>query len=291
MDLFLAVMCEDSRRIGVQWEKEKQMALPTHQEAMQPILDALKDGKPRHVGDLTVLVGDAFNLSPTERAQRIPSERLTVISSRCHWAIFYMSQAKLISRVARGTYAISDRGLDLLKAGGKIDTKRPRSFPEFVAFQNRKKGDVASEANEEHATISISIEQTPDDMIHSGYQIIRSALKEELLSRISTKSPSFFERMVVDLLLAMGYGGAFGEAIQALGQSGDGGIDGIIKEDKLGLDFVYVQAKHCSAPAGSAICGQSHGKECIERRLYYDIVVFDRCARLCQEYCYENRSR
>ena len=219
------------------------MPFPTHQEAMRPILEVLKDGTPRHIGELISLVSDEYGLTPQERAQRIPSGRLTVIASRCHWAIFYMSQALVVNRVARGTYEITDRGRALLASGEKIDTKRLRSFEEFVAFQNRKKADSMIDAEDETSASSPTNEQTPDDMIQHGYQLVRSALKQELLSRISTKNPAFFERMVVDLLVAMGYGGAFGEAIQAMGQSGDGGIDGIIKEDKLGLDFVYVQAK------------------------------------------------
>jgi restriction system protein len=227
------------------------VAIPTFEEAMLPMLQVLADGQPRSAKELRKHVIDTFGVTPEEQSARIPSDRVPIIQSRCGWAIFHLHKAGFVQRPSRAIYVITEKGCAALKspdtahqlhASIKLTTAAPQ--PGSVPVKIVKPGDTTPLNGLETS------EKTPEELIAEGYQFIRQALAQELLDRVHQKDPGFFERLVVDLLVAMGYGGAYGEAIQAMGQTGDGGIDGIIKEDRLGLDFIYVQAKRWQNTVG-----------------------------------------
>jgi len=178
-----------------------------------------------------------FGLSDSEMQQTIRSG-MPVFVSRTHWAKTYLKQAGLLAQPKRGMFVITDQGRELLRQKpGSINVQLLKQYPEFRDFLNRGKtrADVSSSGNESH--------ETPENLLARAYEAIRAQLAQELLDTVKQSSPSFFERLVVDLLVKMGYGGNREEAGQSIGRSGDEGIDGIIKEDKLGLDVIYIQAK------------------------------------------------
>ena len=194
-------------------------------------------------------LGQDFQLTESELAELLPKVRQGRFYNRVGWAKSYLKQAGLLEITGRGVFRVSQRGQDVLSEKlHRIDMKYLERFPEYQAFKSvtRENGDTAQ-------TDSISSTQaTPEELLESGYLQLRSTLAAELLSQVKNASPSFFERMVVDLLLRMGYGGTREDAGQVVGKSGDGGIDGIIKEDRLGLDVIYIQAKRWEADVGSS---------------------------------------
>lgn len=207
------------------------MTIPDFQAIMLPLLEYASDGKE--------YLADVFNLSDEERKSLLPSGQQTVFDNRVGWARTHLKKAVLLEYPKRGFFEITERGKDLLiQNPTKINIKFLNQFPEHIEFLNSKKDNDKSEPE----IIEIS-ETTPQESIEFGYQKIRKELELELLNRVKSCSPDFFERLVVDLLVKMGYGGSRRDAGRAIGKSGDGGIDGIIKEDKLGLDIVYIQAK------------------------------------------------
>ena len=207
------------------------MTIPDFQAIMLPLLEYASDGKE--------YLADVFNLSDEERKELLPSGQQTVFDNRVGWARTHLKKAVLLEYPKRGFFQITERGKDLLiQNPTKINIKFLNQFPEHIEFLNSKKDNDKSEPE----IIEIS-ETTPQESIEFGYQKIRKELELELLNRVKSCSPDFFERLVVDLLVKMGYGGSRRDAGRAIGKSGDGGIDGIIKEDKLGLDIVYIQAK------------------------------------------------
>ncbi len=224
------------------------MSIPDYETLMLPLLKILADAKEHEPLELTESLADQFNLTPEERKQVLPSGRKPVIYSRALWAKTYLGNAGLLESTARGRYRITRRGLDTLKSKPtEIDNEYLNQFSEFVAFMHRsRKDERADKVGEEKAT-------TPEELLESSYQRLRDTLAQELLERIKGAPPKFFEQLVVDLLVAMGYGGSRKDAGQAVGQSGDGGIDGIIKEDRLGLDVVYIQAKRWDSAVGRPI--------------------------------------
>lgn len=223
------------------------MPIPDYQTVMLPLLKAITDQKSYHLDEIVEKISDEFDLSETERSQLLPSGVSTIIKNRVGWARSYLKQAGLISYPQRGIFEITAKGLETLKSNpSRIDVKYLMQFPEFVEFRNRThKNDEVSEQVD-----SISSDLTPQEAMESAYERIQSSLAQELLQKIKTASPQFFERLVVDLLLAMGYGGSLKEAGKVIGKSGDGGIDGVINEDKLGLDMIYVQAKRWEGVVG-----------------------------------------
>jgi restriction system protein len=155
------------------------------------------------------------------------------LNNRVGWARTHLVKAGLLESAGRGKFCITERGLEVLRRRpDTFDLRFLKQFPEFVEFRNTVR-QISEEETEEEAT------QTPEELLESSYQDLRRKLAQELLSQVMECSPAFFEKLVVDLLVRMGYGGTRKDAGQAVGQSGDGGIDGIIKEDKLGLDAVY----------------------------------------------------
>jgi restriction system protein len=215
------------------------MTIPDLKAIMLPLLQYTRDGKEHSLRDAITYLADVFNLSDDERKELLSSGQQAVFDNRVGWARTYLKKAGLFISPKRGFFKITERGRDLLTQNPtKINIKFLNQFPEHIEFLNSKKDNDKSEPE-----IIETSETTPQESIEFGYQKIRKELELELLNRVKSCSPDFFERLVVDLLVKMGYGGSRRDAGRAIGKSGDGGIDGIIKEDKLGLDIVYVQAK------------------------------------------------
>lgn len=218
------------------------MAIPDFQTTMLPLLKFAADGKEHTLREAIDALTAEFHLTEEERKQMLESG-MQVFDNRVAWAKSYMKKAGLLSFPGRSRFKITERGLKLLEEQpGKIDIKLLKRYPEFIEFRQKKE--------DEEETIDVGQERTPREQIESGYKKIRSDLQIELLDTIKTCSPEFFENLVVDLLVRMGYGGSRIDAGQAIGRSGDEGIDGIIKEDRLGLDIVYVQAKRWQSGVG-----------------------------------------
>ncbi len=217
------------------------MTVPDFQAIMLPLLKLVSDGREYRFRDVIGSMSDHFKLNQEDRAETLPSGPLR-INNRVGWATTHLSKAGLIERPKHGYLKITERGLTLLKENvDSIDLKLLDSYPEHIEFRKgNKKDDLKSAAN-----ITTDVEsQTPSEIMDETYKTIRDSLADELLSQVKTCSSGFFEKLVVDVLIAMGYGGTRPDtAGEVIGKSGDGGIDGTIKEDRLGLDVIYVQAK------------------------------------------------
>jgi restriction system protein len=200
-------------------------------------------------------------VSTQERRELLPSGYEVVFDNRVRWGLFYLKKAGLLESTRRSFFRITEDGVNALKASpNTIDVKFLKQYPRFVEFLKRKKEDKT----EGEIESAIATDQTPVEVMENAYQDLRLNLARELLDKLKTCSPSFFERIVVNLLVEMGYGGSVKDAAQALGKSGDDGIDGTIKEDPLGLDVVYVQAKRWEAtvsrPEIQKFVGALHGQ-------------------------------
>jgi restriction system protein len=219
------------------------MPIPDFQTLMLPVLRAAADGE-RHSSDYVARLADVFGLSAEERSQLLPSGKQTTIANRVHWAISYLGKAGLIERTRRAHYQISDRGCEVLAAPpDRIDIKFLARFPEFQRFRDSETSGETDAATPDGATLSASV-LTPDEVMRGAHRQLEAALADDLLQRIRTGTPAFFESLVVRLLITMGYGGSVAELDKALvGGTGDGGVDGVIDQDPLGLDRIYVQAK------------------------------------------------
>lgn len=215
------------------------MAIPDYQKFMLPVLNYLADGKIHQLKDITDFTADnIFKLSQSEKEELLASGRQTVVANRVGWAVTYLKKAGLIDNASRGHYLITSLGEELLKSPPEVlDTNYLKKYPSFLEFYNTNNKKDISTTNDR------SEELTPEDMLEYASKQLKAVLEDELLQKIKACSPAFFERLVVDLLVKMGYGGSRAEFGQAIGRSGDGGIDGVIKEDKLGLDIIYIQAK------------------------------------------------
>lgn len=217
------------------------MVIPDYQTLMLPVLRLAASCEQR-VADAAERIADDLGLSPDEREEMLPSGRQRLLHNRIHWAKFYMSKAGLVASPKRGRFIATEAGRALLASNpARIsvnDLKDYEGFCEFYSGQKSSDDDAGSVA------IAPSVDtDTPEEQIETAYQAVQSALRAELLERIVQNSPAFFEQLIVDLLIAMGYGGSYKNAATQLGRSGDGGVDGVINEDRLGLDRVYVQAK------------------------------------------------
>lgn len=217
------------------------MAIPDYQTLMLPLLRfaSTKPTDEVSLRDAIELLAKQFNLSDEEKQQLLPTGRQTVIANRVGWARTYMKKAGLLEQTRRGYFKISERGLEVLRENPPIVNVRfLRQFPEFIEFTTGN--------NEPHIEVradDVTETQTPEELLEIEYQKIRDNLASQLLQTIKQGSSAFFEQLVVELLVKMGYGGSRVDAGKAVGRTGDGGIDGIIKEDKLGLDVIYIQAK------------------------------------------------
>ncbi len=217
------------------------MAIPDFQSLMRPVLQSVSDGQPRVLADVREAVKESFGLSEEERKERLPSGNQTVINNRAGWARTYLNKAGLLTIPERGMVQITERGLEALKDGPeRISVAWLKQFPEFHEFHTQK---TKSGAGDSKAEPEVMEETTPDEQLAAAHQSLMESLADEVLDSIRKASPSFFEKLVVDLMISMGYGGSRKEAGQATQTTNDDGIDGIIKEDKLGLDTIYLQAK------------------------------------------------
>ena len=220
------------------------MAVPDYQSLMLPLL-RFAEGKKDEIstGEAVEVLVKELKLTDEDMKEMLPSGIQSTFFNRVGWASTYMKKAGLLEATRRGYYRITERGQELLKKQPKIiNVKLLKQYPEFLEFQQLKgtrSGDKVSSSGD---APDISTD-TPSEALETAYENLRDELADELLSRLKKSSPSFFERIVVELIVKMGYGGSRADAGKAIGRSGDGGIDGIIKEDKLGLDVVYIQAK------------------------------------------------
>lgn len=223
------------------------MAVPDFQSVMLPLLKVLGDGEEHSLHEVIETLADQFALTDEERRELLPSGRQAKLANRIGWARTYMKKAGLLESTGRGKFRINGRGLSVLRENPlEINVKYLEQFPEFLEFRDGSTRDANSDLKDDAADKI----KTPEEILEAGYQNLRGDLALDLLDRIMGCSPEFFEKLVVDLLVAMGYGGSRRDAGEAVGRSGDGGIDGIIKEDKLGLDAVYIQAKRWEGTVG-----------------------------------------
>ncbi|MCS6996325.1 MAG: restriction endonuclease [Casimicrobiaceae bacterium] len=228
--------------------------IPSYQDFMLPLLRLMADGQERKLSEVITPLADQFELSTEERKALLESGQQTILENRIGWAKTYLKQAGLLEITRRGWFRISDAGRELLaKAPPRIDLNLLNQFPEFRAFRARsrpeaKRGLPSDENATSVAELSSSV--SPAEALSAAYRQLRDEVESELLALVRKASPRFFEQLVVDLMLAMGYGGSRQEAGRAIGQSGDGGIDGVINEDRLGLDKIYLQAKRWDGTVG-----------------------------------------
>ncbi|MEQ1673534.1 MAG: winged helix-turn-helix domain-containing protein, partial [Candidatus Nitrotoga sp.] len=214
------------------------MAIPDFQSIFLPLLKACADGKEHTKQELLPLLAKQFGLTEAELSVRIASGGAGMFDNRVGWATSYLKQARLLENLRRGVYRITDRGLRVLDESPQpLNVRYLKRATEFLASRGKP-------TDESKFVESASVNsETPDELLAGGYKQLRDTLAAELLDSIKTISPARFEKLVVDLLLKMGYGGTQEDAGKVMGKSGDGGIDGIIKEDRLGLDVIYIQAK------------------------------------------------
>jgi len=238
------------------------VAIPDYETVMLPLLRFLQDGREHLFRDAVEHVSNEFNLSDAEKEELLPSGRQPIINNRVGWARMYLKNAGLLESPARGYVKITEKGAKVLESNpAKIDVKFLRKFPEFNQWLHGTEDTSGIVAT---PTTVIESVVTPREQLEGGYQSIRRSLSQELLDLLKKCSPTFFENIVLDVLVKMGYGGSLKDAGKAIGRTGDGGVDGIIKEDKLGLDEIYIQAKRWEGTVGrpeiQKFVGALHGK-------------------------------
>jgi len=212
------------------------MSVPGFQTFMLPLLELLKDGKEHALDEGYRVLSEQFSLSEEDKRELLPSGKQEIYKNRIGWAKAYLKKAGLVESPARGKIEITEKGRQVLGRDlREINISFLTQYAEFNEFYTAKSKDQPQNIDSDN--------QTPNEVIDNAYQLIRKSLAQDLLMRIMDKTPDFFERVVIELLVKMGYGGNVAEAGKAIGRTGDEGIDGIIKEDKLGLDIIYVQAK------------------------------------------------
>ena len=223
------------------------MAIPDYQTCMLPFLQYLGDGQEHSLREAEEALAEHFKLSPSERAELLPSGQQGIFKNRIGWARTYLKKAALIEAPRRAVFKITDRGLQTLASRpDRIDARFLEQWPEFIEFR-----DASRPLSETSPPVELlPTKTTPEEAIELAYQGLREQLGQELLARILLCSPTFFEQLVVELLVKMGYGGSRRDAGERIGQTGDGGIDGIIKEDRLGLDTIFIQAKRWQGSVG-----------------------------------------
>jgi restriction system protein len=243
--------------------KRGAMPIPDYQTLMLPLLKLAGDGAVHSKRDVVRELAMQFGLSEEEQKELLPSGKQGIFDNRVGWARSYLKMALLIEYVQRGQFRITDRGKQVLAENPKrIDNALLSRFPEFLEFKRRARPAVGEENN----SLAVTPEtDTPDDLMATGYLNSRRQIEQDVLSKVKSCSPEFFERLVVKLLTAMGYGGSLADAGKAIGKSGDGGVDGVIKEDKLGLEQIYLQAKRWDStsvgrPEIQKFVGALHGK-------------------------------
>ena len=226
------------------------MPIPRYNELMLPLLRYLSDGEEHTNQELINYLANFFNLSEIERNQRMANQNRNLLYDRYNWAKVYLRKAKLIESISRSTIIITNRGKDVSNDSTLIEINRNylMRFPEFIVFTG---GNNENHQNIEVPADAFTIEdKSPEEIIDANFGILFNILASDLIDKVKNCSPAFFEKLVVDLLVKMGYGGSIKEAGSVIGQTGDGGIDGVIKEDRLGLDTVFIQAKRWEGNVG-----------------------------------------
>jgi restriction system protein len=260
------------------------MAIPDYQSLMLPLLRSLGDKKEHSFRETLDALAKEFNLSEGELRELLPSGKQPIFDNRVGWARTYMKKAGLLESTRRGVFRVTDRGLKVLaQKPTQINVKYLRQFPEFVEFQT-----VKHEKIEEPMGVEEEKGKTPEELLETAYQQINDQLASDLLKQIKALPPALFEKIVVELLVGMGYGGTIKDAGQAIGKSGDEGIDGVIKEDRLGLDAIYVQAKKWENTVGrpeiqkfaGALQGQRAKKGIFITTSYFSKEAYDYTSRI-----------
>lgn len=219
------------------------MPIPDYQTLMLPLLRFASDDTDHTTREAIDVIASEFKLTQDERTQLLASGQQAIFNNRVGWANSYLKKAGLLESPRRGALRITSRGMKVLSDNPtRIDVKYLGRFPEFIEFRNATRSAKQSEMPESMVT--------PEESLEVAHQSIRISLGQDVLSRILSCTPAFFERLVIELLVKMGYGGSRQDAGERIGKSGDGGIDGIIKEDRLGLDTIYLQAKRWQGTVG-----------------------------------------
>ncbi len=219
------------------------MALPDYQSLMLPVLMMSAAGETR-VGDAVERLAEQLQLTPDERTRLLPSGKQTLFGNRVHWAKTYLTKAGLLESTRRGHFRITGRGEQVVAAHpARIDNEYLNQFAEFRQFKERSAEGAVQEGVHPAAPALVGHTETPDEIMRVAHRQVETSLGQDLLDRVRAAPPAFFERLIVNLLLGMGYGGSAADAGRALGRSGDDGVDGVIDQDALGLDRVYIQAK------------------------------------------------
>ena len=229
------------------------MVVPDFQSLMLPLLKFSNDGKEHTQSETAESLAHQFKITDAERKEILPSGRQTRFDNRVAWAVVYLRKAGFLESPKHGRFRITEKGITILKTKPlKINIKFlvEHGDPEFQEFHHTSRQTGTKDPNNGESITEI---RTPREILEAGYQELRRDLSQDLLKHIKNCSPQFFEQLVVDLLVKMGYGGSYKDAGQAVGKSGDGGIDGIIKEDKLGLDAIYIQAKRWDGTVGRPV--------------------------------------
>lgn len=223
--------------------------IPDYQLIMLPLLKVLEDRQEHTLRELIETLSEQFNLTNEEQKELLPSGKQARFDNRVGWARTHLKKAGLLESTGRGRFWITQQGLELLITNPQdITSKTLEKYPGYLEFINR-----LPQSSPTELTKDTELEQTPEELIELGYQTLQEQLEQEILKIIKVRSARFFEKVVLDLLIAMGYGGSRADAGKAVGQTGDGGIDGIIKEDRLGLDIIYLQAKRWEGTVGRPI--------------------------------------
>lgn len=225
------------------WNSE--LPIPGYQAIMSPLLKLSSDKLEHSSKQAVEKLSNEFRLTREEKEALYLTKKVTIFYDRVHWALSYLKNAGLIEGTRRGYFKITERGSMVLSQNPEaINVKFLKQFPEFNDFLTRSKVDKdESDIKTKKESQEIFADKTPEEVIDQGYDLIKETLARELLDNVKKSSPVFFERLVVELLVKMGYGGSIKEAGHALGKSGDEGIDGSIKQDVLGIDTIYIQAK------------------------------------------------
>lgn len=240
------------------------MAIPDFQSCMLPVLRLAGDGKEHSLAEAREVVAAQFHLSSEECTESLPSGRQRRLDNRVSWARSYLHHAGLLQSPRRGCFQITDRGRAVLReAPPQINIAFLEQFEEFKEFRRAVDKSEPGELGEKTGEL-LQLRETPEETLERAYQNIRAELATDLLERVKASSPAFFERLVVELLLNMGYGRSRADAGRAIGGTGDEGIDGLISEDRLGLDTIYIQAKRWEGTVGrpeiQRFVGALHGR-------------------------------